>query len=79
MHLRFIHTAVWINSLFLFFLIEVLLIYNVVLISALHESTAKRFIYTYIFLNILFHYALPQDIEYSSQCYTVGLCCLSIL
>ena len=54
MHLRFIHTAVWINSLFLFFLIEVLLIYNVVLISALHESTAKRFIYTYIFFKIFF-------------------------
>ena len=28
---------------------------------------------------ILFHCALLQDIEYSSLCYAVGLCCLSIL
>ena len=26
-----------------------------------------------------FHYRLSQDIEYSSLCYTVGPCCLSIL
>ena len=26
-----------------------------------------------------FHYRLLQDIEYSSLCYTVGLCCVSIL
>ena len=29
--------------------------------------------------NILFHYDLLQDIEYSSLCYTVGHYCLSIL
>ena len=28
---------------------------------------------------ILFHYGLSQDIQYSSLCYTVGPCCLSIL
>ena len=27
----------------------------------------------------LFHYVLLQDIKYSSSCYTVGPCCLSIL
>ena len=32
-----------------------------------------------LFLKILFHYSLLQDIEYSSLCYTVGPCCLSIL
>ena len=36
------------------------------------------FIHVYIYLNILFHYGLSQDIEYSSLCYTVGLCCLII-
>ena len=41
--------------------------------------TAKWFSYTYILLHILFHYGLSQDIEYSSLCYTVGPCCLSIL
>ena len=36
-------------------------------------------IYIYIILQILFHYQLLQDIEYNSLCYTVSLCCLSIL
>ena len=29
--------------------------------------------------DILFHCGLSQDIEYSSLCYTIGPCCLSIL
>ena len=33
----------------------------------------------YIFLKILFHYSLLQDIEYSSLCYTENHCCLKIL
>ena len=34
----------------------------------------------YTFLkNILFHYGLSQEIGYSSLCYTIGPCCLSIL
>ena len=43
--------------------------------------TAKwlLYIYIYILFYILFHYGLSQNIEYSSLCYTVGLCCLSIL
>ena len=32
-----------------------------------------------LFFKILFHYSLLQDIDYSSLCYTVGLCYLSIL
>ena len=31
------------------------------------------------FFLILFHDGLSQDIDYSSLCYTVGPCCLSIL
>jgi len=31
------------------------------------------------FFNIPFHYGLSQDIEYSSLCYIVGPCFLSIL
>ena len=41
--------------------------------------TAKWFSYTYIYS---FSYSFPlllQEIEYSSLCYTVGPCCLSIL
>ena len=30
-------------------------------------------------IHILFQYGLSQDVEYSSLCYTVGPCCLSIL
>ena len=43
--------------------------------------TAKLFsnIYICIFFQILFHYRLLQNIDYSSLCYTVYLCCLSIL
>ena len=40
------------------------------------------YIYIYIythFFHILVHYGLSQDIEYSSLCYTVRLCCLFIL
>ena len=33
----------------------------------------------YFFSNILFHYGLSKDIAYSSLCYTLGFCCLSIL
>ena len=60
-----------------FFLIEVYLIYNVVLISAVQQSDSVIYIYIYIY--ILFHCGLLQDIEYSSLCYTVGPCCLSAL
>ena len=39
-----------------------------------------KYIYMYIYsFQILFHYSLLQNIEYSSLCYTVGLWCLSIL
>ena len=30
-------------------------------------------------LHVHFYYGLSQNIEYSSLCYTVGTCCLSIL
>ena len=35
--------------------------------------------YIYILFHTLFHCGLSQDIEYSSLCYAVGPCCLSIL
>ena len=35
--------------------------------------------YIYVLFKVLFHYRLLQDIEYSSLCYTVGPCCLSVL
>ena len=63
-----------------FFLIEVYLIYN---ISGAQQSDSVIYIYIYIYIyilfQILFHCRLLQHIEYSSLCYTVGLCCLSIL
>ena len=36
-------------------------------------------VYRYIYRQILFHYRLLQDIEYSTLCYTAGLYCLSVL
>ena len=56
------------------FLIEVEAIYNV---SSVQQSDSVTNIYT--LFQILFDYRLLQDIEYSSLCYTVGVCCLSIL
>ena len=46
--------------------------------------TAKWLSYThrdilFIYIYTLFHYGLSQEIGYSSLCYTVGRCCLSIL
>ena len=45
----------------------------------LYIQTFYICIYIYIIFYIPFHYGLLQDIEYSSLCYTVGPCCLSIL
>ena len=50
--------------------------YNVVLFYALQQSDSVIHIDTCFY--ILFHYGLSQDIECSSLCYTLGLCCLSI-
>ena len=46
---------------------------------AVEQSDSVINIYIiYIYIYILSHYGLSQDIEYSSLCYTVGPC-LSIL
>ena len=45
--------------------------------AAVLQSDSIRHIY--ILFHILFHYDLSQDTEYSSPCYTVGPCCLSVL
>ena len=39
----------------------------------------QLYTHTYIIFHIIFPYGLSQGTEYSSLCYTVGLCCLSIL
>ena len=48
--------------------------------TMLSDSVIKLNIYIYIysFINIVFHYGLSQDTEYSSLSYMVGPCCLSI-
>ena len=43
------------------------------------EWFSYTYIYTCVLFQILFHYWLLQDTEYSSLCYTVGPCCLPIL
>ena len=48
------------------------------LVSSVQQNDSVIYMYTFLF-NILFHYALLQDIENSSLCYTVGLCCSSSL
>ena len=46
------------------------------LVSGFQQSDS--IIHIYILFQIHFHYRLLQDIEYSSLCYTVGPCYLSI-
>ena len=38
----------------------------------LYIKVTQFYKYIYILFYVLFHYALSQDIEYSSLCYTVG-------
>ena len=57
---------------------EVQLIFNIVLVSAIQQNDSVIHIYTYFF-HMIFHYGLSEDIECSSLCYTVGHCCLSVL
>ena len=51
---------------------------SVVLISAVQWSDSVMYVYTFFFIFSL-HYGLSQDIEYSSLCFTVGPCCLSLI
>ena len=47
--------------------------------SLLYSKVTQLYTKTHILFNILFHYDLSQNIDYSSLCYMVGPCCLSIL
>ena len=57
------------------------MIYNI--LFQVYNKVVQLYIFIciqiYIFLKILFHYSLLQDIEYSSLCYTENHCCLKIL
>ena len=67
-------TWTWCNIVkWVFYFIEVQLIYNVVLLlysKVIHIYICK--ICIYILFHILFPYGLPQDTEYSSLYYTVA-------
>ena len=41
-----------------------------------HSKVIQVYIYTYIIFEVILNYKLLQDIDYSSLCYTVNLCCL---
>ena len=58
------------SSIFFNYFIEVYLIYDVVLISAIEQSDSDIDIdiYTHILFHVLFHFGLSQGIEYSSLC-----------
>ena len=44
-----------------------------------HSKVIQVYIYTYIIFEVILHYKLLQDIDYSSLCYTIGPCCFSTL
>ena len=47
--------------------------------SLLYSRVTQLYTYIYSFFNIPFHYDLSQETEYSSLCYTVEPCSVSIL
>ena len=49
------------------------------LVSGVQQNDSVTHIYIDILFHVLSHYGLLQDIEYSSLCYTVVPCCLSIV
>ena len=73
---QFFSLGIHIKSLYCIFIYLFLLrlIYKVLLVSSVQQSDSV----IYIFFQILFHYSLLQDVEYSSLCYIVDPCCLSI-
>ena len=77
----FSRSSQWYNlfCLCLFVFIEILLIYNTVLVSGIQCKLIQLYTCVYTLFQILFHYRLLQNIEYSSMCYTVRPCCLSVL
>ena len=81
-------SLIFFSSFFFFFLTEVQLGYNVILVSDAQQSDSVLYIHIYVYIHtceyislfqILFPYRLLENIEHSSLCYTVGLCYLSIL
>ena len=60
-----------------FFLnICILLRYSWLTVFQVHSRVIQLYIYTYIIFEIIFHYRLLQNIDYSSLCYIVSFCCL---
>ena len=54
-----------------------LLKYNWLTVFQVHSKVIQLYIYiVYIIFQIIFHYRLLQNIDYSFPCYTVNLCCL---
>ena len=60
----------------IFFNICILLTYSWLTVFQVHNKVVQLYKYTYIIFEIIFHHVLLQDIDYSSLCYTVNLCCL---
>ena len=63
------------------FFVDIQLIYNVVLISAVQQTDSVVHIYTFFFVDIFFSMMVYPRISNIVPCtmYTVGPCCLSIL
>ena len=50
--------------------------YSALTMLQMCSKMIELYISTYIIFEIIFHCMLLQDIDYSSLCYTVNLCCL---
>ena len=67
--------AVGTTNLFQDFINRILVDLQCLLVSGVQQSELVMYTYIYILYQILFHYRLLQDTEYSV---IVGLCCVSL-
>ena len=66
----------FLSTKFFFLNMYILLKYSWLTMFQVHSKVIQIYIYTCIIFEMIFHYRLLKDIDYSSLCYTVILCCI---
>ena len=80
----YVHIYIYIYNIYIVILYIFPFLLKYSLFTVLYDflvssKVIQLYIHIYILFHILFHYDLLQDIEYTSMCYTIELCHLSIL
>ena len=66
----------WCKSNCSFALLNFAILNSWLIVFWVHSKVIQLYKYTYIIFEIIFYHRLLEDIDYSSICYTVKLCCL---